>query len=382
MSSYEPVPDPFMSKGPIPIGAQGFYERAEVFTHVEELLRAGESVSLVGERKAGKTSFLNYLQTHLSDDEFIPVFVDAQLIQPKTDKMFLVRLVRTAAQAIEDATDLTDPIETKTPAAQADEAYTAFEEDLDRLRPKLPLNSDGKKRRLVWLIDEIEVLRGYDGTQLFTFLRPFAQSDLDFRMVVAGYDVLYTLSNRSAWSPFFNAFRDTRLEGLNPVVAQQLVDDARQKMGVVIDSELYEPILQWTGQKPFYLKWMMSKLADALNHQQTDHRVSPNILKATKRLFLAETDLVHHFNLLWSHLTERQQTVLSLIAPQQGPYNHPTILEELKEKKQLGGDKQETQHLIDDLIRLKQLGFLYEQVGRYTFTSGCLHDFLKESKPL
>jgi hypothetical protein len=384
MPPYRPVPDPFPGKGPIPVSAPGFYEREQVFANVRDSLRAGDSVSLVGERKAGKTSFLNHLLTHLPADEFIPVFVDAQRVAPKTDKVFLGGwLSRNAAKAIVKAAGSTKPIKTNTLDASPDQVYLTFEQDLDWLRTRLPLDPDGQKRRLVWLIDEIETLRGFEGTELFTFLRPLAQSDPDFRMVVAGYDVLYTLSSRSEWSPFFNAFRHIRLEGLNRVAARQLIDDALTTMKVTLDPHLYEPILRWTGQKPFYLKWILSEMAAALNQQKTDRHVNGNILQAAQSLFLKQSELVQHFAYPWNkHVTTRQQTVLSLIAPQPGSYDWPTILDDLKEKELIEGDRRASQRLIEDLTRLQQLGFLYERVGDYTFTSGCLQDWIKENKPL
>lgn len=383
MSSYQPVPVPFLGKNPIPAGAPGFYERDEAFVEVQNLLRAGDSVSLVGERKAGKTSFLNYLLTHLSDDEFIPAFVDAQEIAPKTDKMFLGELAVCAAETIAEKVGLSKPVKVNTLTAQPEEAYQTFRDDLKKLRAKLPLNSKGQKYRFVWLIDEIEILRGYEKTELFTFLRPLAQADPDFRLVMAGYDVLYTLSSRSEWSPFFNAFRHIRLEGLNPVVAQQMIDDAMTTMRATIDSNLYQSLFAWTGQKPYFLKWTLSKTAEALNQRQTDYHVNADLAQTIQQLFLSERDLNLHFTHLWqTHTTPGQQTVLSLIAAQVGPYNYPTILNDLKEKKLIEGDKQAAQHLIDDLTRLQQLGFLYERVGEYTFTSDCLKTWIKENKPL
>ena len=202
-------------------------------------------------------------------------------------------------------------------------------------------------------------------------------------MVVAGYDVLYTLSSRSEWSPFFNAFRYVGLEGLNPAVAQKLIDNALTTMEVTIERSLYDPILDWTGQKPYFLKWILSKTTEALNQQQTDRHLSAEVLQTAQTLFLNEHELSLHFTHLWNrHTTESQQKILSLIATQIGPYNHPKILDNLREKRLIEGDKQAAQHLIDDLTRLKQLGFLYEQVGRYTFTSGCLQAWVKANKPL
>jgi hypothetical protein len=478
MTPFQPVPDPFPGKGPIPPHTPGFYQRAEVLTAVQDILRAGDSVSLVGERKAGKTSFLNYLLGNLSLDEFIPVYVDAQGIAPKTDQMFLGWLARSAARAIAQAGQLppelfelagaaTDtesnlqrylsrllqlldrrfndedlrmfcfylgvdydnlpalgkankarelvqhmyrrgrlpelirtgqefrpdvpwedaprspepsspgsPLETNTLRAQPGEAYLTFQEDLERLRSALPQTASGQKRRLVWLIDEIEILRGYEKTELFTFLRPLAQADPDFRLVVAGYDVLYTLSTRSDWSPFYNAFRHIRLEGLNPAVVQALMDDALARSGLAIEQDLYFPLMEWTGQKPYFLKWLLSEIAEVINQQQSGYQVNAMVAQAAQDLFLNENDLRLHFAHLWeTHITKRQQAILSLIAGQSGPYTYPQILAELEEAPLT------MQQLVEDLTRLQQLGFLYERLGRYTFTSGCLQAWIARNKP-
>ena len=196
-------------------------------------------------------------------------------------------------------------------------------------------------------------------------------------------DRLYTLSNLSEWSPFFNVFRSIRLEGLNPISAQQLLEDALAIMETTFEEGLYQSLFEWTGRKPFFLKWILSKVAEALNRQQADYHVTYDILEAARKLFLDQQELREHFAHLWDrHTTPRQQVVLSLIASQKGPYNHPTILNELKDKKLIEGDKQVSQHLIDDLTRLQQLGFLYERVGEYTFTSDCLKTWIKTNKPL
>jgi len=478
MFIYKPTQDPFPGKGPISISSEGFYTRLETLTLIQDSLRAGESVSLVGERKAGKTSFLNYLVVNLPPDEFIPVHIDAQRIAPKTDKMFLGWLARQAAQAIATYLDidavvsqsisptsqhlgqllqlvdfhfdeeelrelcfylgidydnlpalgkinkvrelilhllrrgrlsvliqtakdlrpqgqwealpeipsktvLDDSWQINTIHASPEAVYMTFEDDLERLRTKLPVNSKGRKVRLVWLIDEIEILRGYEQTNLFTFLRPFAQSDPDFRMVVAGYDVLYTLATMSDWSPFYSAFRSVPLQGLNPNVAKELINDAVSVMEATVDDSLYEQILTWTGQKPFFLKWILSSTTKALNQRQSDYNIDTEVLDTAQRLFLQEPDLVQYFAHLWqTHTTPSQQKILSLIASQTGPYTQVSILEQLEAKELLDSTQLVLQHLIDDLTRLKQLGFLYELVGNYTFTSNCLKIWIAQNKPL
>lgn len=382
MPPHALIPDPFPGKGPIPCGNPSFYEREEDFANILTILRAGDSVSLVGERKAGKTSFLNYLLAYLPADEFIPVFVDAQRVAPRQDGLFLRQLVTKARDAIVRVVAIDGNTLNLASTNRPEDIYAAFIADLDTLRGVLSPGPNGQKRRLVWLVDEIETLRGYQHTELFTFLRPLAQSDPDFRMLVAGYDVLYMLARKSKWSPFYSAFRHVRLEGLNPVVARQLVDDALARMEATIAPDLYTPMLNWTGQKPFFLKWVLSKLAAVLNQQQLQH-IDDNILTEAQHYFLAEHDLRMHFRHLWeTHPSASQQTVLSLIALQSGPYTHPEILNSLKERRLLTGDQQASRQLSDDLTRLEELGFLYRQVGNYTFTSGCLQAWINQNKPL
>ncbi len=381
--SFIPIADPFPSKGPIRANSPGFYERDEPVTQVINLLQAGESVSLVGERKAGKTSLLYHLPASLPADAFIPVYLDAQTTAPPTDKIFLGKLVRQAADAICNVIGQASIPTTTLQASTLDEVYAAFDHDLEILRKHLPRSVRGQPVRLVWLIDEIEMLRRFQDTHLFSFLRPLAQSDANFRMVVAGYDVLYHLATRSEWSPFFNAFSHVRLPGFNPAVARQLIDDAVLAMDVSITDEVYAPALRWTGRKPFFLKWLMSSIVASLNTQQ-NRTITNEIFAHAQHIFLNTTDLEQHFAHLWSsYVSEQQQTVLSLIASQPEPYDHPTIFTWLQEHKLVqAGEQQARQNLIKDLMRLEQLGFLYEQAGSYTFTSGCLRTWIEQKKPL
>lgn len=106
----------------------------------------------------------------------------------------------------------------------------------------------------------------------------------------------------------------------------RLIHDALTKMDATIDGNLFDSMQNWTGQKPYYLKWILSESAKALNQEQIDHHVNRNILHSAQALFLRQSELSYHFAHLWSHTTPRQQTVLSLIAAQRAPYTYPQIL--------------------------------------------------------
>lgn len=484
---YQPVRNPFPGLGPIRAGEPGFYPRAGELLAVQELLRAGDSVSLVGERKAGKTSFLHYLSRNLSPDAFIPVYVDGQRIMPQSDAMFLETLLRSAATALAQAQQLDtqhehaatvlavpspvrdfqnsllalieerfnlpelrafcfalgvdydnlggddtlsgksraligfmrrralwrelvrtgrqlrpdapwpQPPDDAQPEAGpplalagasvfglADQSlYRAFEDHLEALRARLPRDENGRPRRMVWLIDEIETLQGYKNTELFVFLRPFAQADPDFRFVVAGYDVLYTLATQGDWSPFYNAFRLQRLRALEPPVARALVTDALAAMGATAPATLINEVLAESGKKPFYLKVMMGKLAEALNERGAGYRLNRRLLNRARALFLADQDVDQVFRHQWErHTSPRQRGALSLMAVAPHLETPTLLLEEMKARGLADAGGQTAQGVLDDLVRLEQLAFFDVQLDRYRFTSQYLREWIALNKPL
>ncbi|HID63223.1 MAG TPA: ATP-binding protein [Anaerolineae bacterium] len=382
MSPFQPVPDPFPAKGPIPPGSPHFYEREELFIRVQTLLRYGDSVSIVGERKAGKTSFINYLATHLPDTEFIPVLLDVQGVAPGQDAQFLTELILTSVGAIAEATDLPGDIAPETPEADVTRVYRAFKADLDRYRPHLPKRENGAKRKLVWLLDEIEMLRNYENTELFSFLRPIVQQDPDFRFVAAGHDILYTITRESEWSPFFNAFSSVRLEGLSPTAAQALITDPLQQLGVALIDEAIPLILSWTGRKPYYLKWLLSIAVEVLNQEQAESTIiTADTVRAVQARFFGKPDLSQHFAFFWNQASQHQQAILQLMASQEESHDRKQIHDGLRD-----GELLEEGITLSDLVlnltRLVELGFLYEQAGSYTFTSECLRDWIRTNRPL
>lgn len=482
---YQPVRNPFPGLGPVPAGGGGFYPRVEALNSVQELLRAGDSVSLVGERKAGKTSFLNYLSRNLSPDEFVPVYVDAQRIMPQRDAVFLSALIRSAAGALADAEemdqrhaqaqaaappgapieafraallalfnthfdleelktfcfeigvdydnlaggavknnkareligfmqrrslfpelirsarrlradvpwpDVPDPLQparasAPEPAgfrvfdAPPDAVYRAFESDLDALRGRLPADASGRRRRLVWLIDEIETLQGFAQTELFVYLRPLAQSDPDFRFLVAGYDVLYSLAAQSDWSPFYNAFRFQRLTALAPDVARRLVGDALSAMGATAPAAVVNDILHWSGRKPYYLKALLAETAAALNERGRGYGVNRVILERARARFLGQRDVDQIIRHQWDkHTIPRRRVILSLMAARPELDSEAALTAELRARG-LPGDWT-PQAVLDDLVRLEQLAFFHDEAGRYRFTSECLRQWIVRNKPL
>lgn len=485
MTSFRIIRDPFPNKNFIPKGTAGFYQRPQAFKDVVEKLLAGQSVSLVGERKAGKTSFLHYLEANLPANDFIPVYLDVQSIGTKTDRLFLGKLIKSTAQAVANTLALENewvpipeqpaaavstfqhylfglfqllndrfnkddletfcfalgidfenlpgetkigkvrallehlqrherlpdliqvgrtlrsnidwevvpqtavsppftqpPLSTLTLTVPADDIYETFISDLERLTHYLPVAKNGRKRRIVWLIDEIEVIRTFKETELYSFLRPIAQATYPhFLMVVAGYDVLFTLSTESEWSPLFNAFHHVRLRGLNNQSATKLVTDAvEERMGCTIEQSVCQTILTWTGQKPFFIKWLLTHIAKALNEPQTILHINEAVITKAQQLFLKEQNLNQYFAHLWQkHTTPSQKIMLSLIATQTSNYSITDIIQSMIQQHFTQQTPLLTQQLLEDFERLQQLGFLDDA---QRLTSLCLQEWIKQYKQL
>ena len=383
MNNFQPIQLYFVTQA-LP-GSKFFYERKEELSEVITFLNAGHSISITGERRAGKTTFLKYVSIEILQNDFIPVFVDAQFTG--TEQEFLTELIEQAYKEMLKYFTLIPDISLHLPKLDEDNPSKArhlFREDLEMLRQILEVSP----YQVIWLIDEIEILRSFENSILFQFLRPIAEWDSHFRMIVASYDALYILSIKGDWSPFFNAFQPIELRGLSPDVSKQLIDDGLAQMGIQFAPNFdVDCMLVWTGQKPFYLKWSLHSIGKAINHERSSLNLTESIWESSKLNFLHENTIDAHFKNLWGegqeahHVTDRQRIILSFLATQTEPFTLKKTLEGMQDQKIVTWDNP-MEDLIQDLKRLEQLGFLTNDRGYYRFTSGCLQDWIAENKPL
>jgi len=380
--SYHPISDPFPRKN-LPVKPGEFYDRPSVIAQINTSLTNGQSVSIVGERRAGKSSLWIYLEENLDNQQFIPIKIDAQLIIPKSDHVFLKFLIISTAEKVRRVLSLPDSLPLSIKAADATTSYEAFLNDLEIIEERLKQAANYSQHRIIWLIDEIEVLRAYKDTNLFTFLRPLALDNDRFRMVVFGCDVLYELVSASEWPAFFSAFKLVSLNGLQSHIAKQMVVDAMATFGGALDDDKYKFILNWTGCKPYFIKHFCSILVDALNLRATDYQIDSTVLSDTINVFLNAKDINDHFNYIWKkHATVNQQIILSVLAQDPKIKTSQNLFESMQDHKLIQGDNLALQHIKDDLTRLEQQGFLFQRNGEITFSSGCLPEWIKIHKPI
>jgi serine/threonine-protein kinase len=295
-----------------------FYGRRREISKIFSRIGASrpQSISVVGDRRIGKSSLLNQIYhseiraQHLDPSvPYVFLFVDLQQrrhIGPED-------LFRELFGGLADAVD--------------EELVAGVEPTFDGVRRVLGrLRQAG--RRLVVLFDEFDAVttnRKFD-LEFYSFLRAVANN----------YDVAYvTSSNRDlqelchtaliADSPFFNIFTNVYLRAFSPAEARQLVVEPSEAAGVPLEA-YYRQIVDIGGHFPFFVQIACSSYFDALvDGAGADDRLR----EAAHELFVDEAR--GHFRFIWDHFDSDHREVVRAIvtgAPIDAQKSH--VLEDLK----------------------------------------------------
>jgi hypothetical protein len=248
-----------------------------------------DPVSVVGERRSGKTSLLKYLESSLTTAPgLVVVGINLLSLSPQTREGFYTMLTSGLIQA------------QALPEGHASLDYNAFVKFLR----KLP---DAGKR-LILLIDEFDVVarvRAFD-TTFFDNLRALADSpDLPFTLVVGSVVPLREIAHGGVYgSPFWNIFYKQRLGLLSRAEAQALVSSPPGGEPGLPDH--VEPILALAGRYPFFLQLACSLAWDLREASgQLD-------LAALRDRFLAAAE--DQYRSMWEHSTPEERQVLRGLA--------------------------------------------------------------------
>ncbi len=263
-----------------------------------------QSVSVVGDRRIGKSSLLHYLSwpqvqlQHLRDPSaLVVVSLDFQQLRIVSLEAFF-SLLFTQIQAVKE--DLGDP---------GRPGYGAFQTILETL------GKEGKK--LILLFDEFDAITSnsaFDG-EFFSYLRSVA-NNYAVAYVTSSKTELQRLCHSSeiADSPFFNIFTNLYLKPFERDEAVELITLPSEKHGIPLDA-FVEDIMDLAGLRPFYLQiacsvyfdWMEENPFKPLNNQEIETR------------FLEEAG--SHFEYFWEHAGSLSREVLTGITEgvQPGP---------------------------------------------------------------
>jgi hypothetical protein len=231
--------------GPPVLDPDLFFGREDLLDRVLATL-PNNSLLLLGERRIGKTSLLHQLRLRLHEFDhhrfhFVPVFVD---LQGTPESAFFATLAEAIGEAIGDE---------RMTASRTADAYDSRElaRDLRRVLPTLAC-PEGKRVKLVLLLDEIDELNGYShrtNQRLRSlFMRGFADQLV---AVAAGVGIARQWEHEG--SPWYNFFEELRVGPVDSTAARALVTRPLRTV-ITIDDEAVSQLVRETGGRPYQLQ--------------------------------------------------------------------------------------------------------------------------------
>ncbi len=280
-----------------------FYGRGDPLARTAARIGAPtpQSISLVGERRAGKSSLLWHLaqptvHTRFLDEpqRYVFLMMDFQGQQHLDPSGFC----RAFGEQLQEA------VPADLPALPALSALS----DLSDLQSAIHALSQAGLR-LVCLFDEFEMITRNPefGAPFFGFLRSLANTH-PVAFVTASRRPLETLCHNEeiAASPFFNIFTQVHIGPMPADEVQQLIAEPSAQAGLPLEPHA-QTLLSLAGHLPFFVQIACSAAFDHLS--QGDGSFDE---QAVERRFAEET--TSHFRYLWDRLEDTEASAVAALA--------------------------------------------------------------------
>jgi class 3 adenylate cyclase len=307
--------NPYCHRGPIK-EARHFHNRVRETSRALQMIKNGQSVSVIGPRRIGKTSFLFYLSNStlrggngLASEQSTFVYIDGEMLGGFSRSDILrVMIEEIAAQTDRQKVDISRVVD-----------YRSFEQTVRELiKPG---------QQLVYLMDEFESLSKNPNLEadFFHFLRS----------LITRYNIVYVTASKSPLltliqggrlsSPFFNIFVPIQLGLFSEDDARKLIRRPSQAKGVEFSRNTEDYILDLVGPHPFFLQVACFY---AFELSQDDSAFDKNTHGQLERD--VQADLEGHFKYFVDGLTEDERRVLVRL-PDYGPGETSTaVVKELE----------------------------------------------------
>ena len=288
--------------------ANMFFGRKNLLRRFYEAILNHQSVSLVGQRHIGKSSFLwcvglPEIQEQYPFDlrRFIFVPLDLREYLYKNSDDFFQNVTREIILQSRKIPDLALSIE-----GRGEEAFSLI---LDQI--------EEQDHYPVLLLDAFDnvTLNKHFGPEFFSFLRSHATVG-QVSYVTSTIASLYDLCHRGIVdSPFFNIFYNYTLEALTHEEAQELIRVPAQKADVPFTDEEVVWVIKMAGRHPFFIQRVCYALFD---EKMQLEKGEVDLLHVRNQAF---KDLKPHFQDTWDRLTKEQQALLQDEAQQKDRQN-------------------------------------------------------------
>ena len=337
---------------------QDFYGRQEQVTRFYEIVGGAQaqSLSILGLRRAGKTSFLQYvaqpqvMARYLAQPQaYTFVYLDMSACKSPAD--FYQRLLGRLKAGLGQAGAVGEPpLLWRQSAPGAASLY-----DVEGLLCQFP------ERRVVLLLDEFDHLRTdtFDQDFLIELRAMTGVLEYDLACVTASYWDLYYLGNQVGLpptSPFYNIFYPSPLylSGLETAAIEALVRTPAERQGVAFDKQAMAEIGRLAGSLPFFLQATSARwLQQQGNGQRPDAEAIGRQLTA---------DLAPYFQQWWRHFDTGHREVLRCVAYEIATEVLPYSTFEIEEA----------------LRRLRSYGLLCQEGGRLAINGALFATWIRE----
>lgn len=297
------VGNPFYNRGPIK-EPSFFFDRQTEVGRALDLLRRGQSLSVIGQRRIGKTSFLNHvshpeiLVRHgLRPEKFLFALVDCQELASRSQNENYARIV----EAIEERLPVTGP-------ASLPEMVGARSAGYETLR-QIVRHLHRVDVQVVVVFDEFEYMTRNAGLDASFFP--------SLRSLTAVHNVAFVTATRvplvrlgyarttDVGSPFFNYFFPTQLGLFELGSCRNMVQTLVKRGEVELDEAVVNWIVQVGGNHPF-LTQVAGYWAWELWCQKRS--LEPRGMEGLQSAVYE--DMEGHFLYCWHHLTQREREAL------------------------------------------------------------------------
>ena len=266
------------------------------------------SISVVGERKIGKSSFLNYV-CHLKET----TNSQSTIILPNSEKYLFCNLDISLLPKIERSDEFFR------------ELLKALDVKVDRLdgyanwRDAIKEWLEKSDKHIVFLLDEFEKIVTNDlyDRDFFSALRGLAYNPkYPLSLVTSSIRDLNELCHKGIEdSPFFNIFQTILLGSMPEEEVLKLIQTPFSLSDMQLNPEEMKFILDNGGRFPFFLRRICYYLYNRKIQRRKYVQDENKILELTLRDF--EENERKHFGYAWDHLPEEERRVLLAMSSQQ-----------------------------------------------------------------
>lgn len=298
---FVPIPNLYATGRPLGPGSPLFVGRDDLFEFVEEKLKGGHIILLVGERRMGKTSLLRQLPSRLGDVSTV-AYLDCQGLALEGG------LAGWLADAALEISRSVGQLHSPSPSDLSAQPGPAFEAYLRRVVDGLP-----EGRRLLLLLDEFEeieacVRAGDLPTAIFRYLRHLMQFG-EAAFLLAGTQRLEKLSSEH-WAPLLNIGVYREIGPLDEEAARQLIVEPVQGK-LLFDDLAVDKLLRLTGRNPYFLQLLCHSVVAHCNSKRFAYVTAGEMdMAVAEALVLGQA----HLRFLWEGVSKGGREALAALA--------------------------------------------------------------------